>query len=144
MTYQKTILFVDFISFNMLIFIKNYLYIGGYPMNILINNQLFQSFIDENKLFEKTFELMLSYLKTWQEDNAKQFIEELWVDFDTVVKTYHFEHHKISISKNYLYDPPLDYISCHIRIYNVEDIYCGEYMAYFDCNLDCFDDNFTR
>lgn len=105
-----------------------------------ISQQDFQNFIEKNKLFERTYQLMCKSLKHWYEDDSQHFIEDMWADLDTVMKTYHFENEGVSISKNYSYEPPLDYISCYIRVYDAEWTYCMEYTAYFDEDLKEFDD----
>lgn len=109
-------------------------------MKIPIDTNKFADFIVENKLFDKTRENMTQYLKSWYEDDKEHFLEDMWADFDTVINTYTFENEGVSFSKSYSYEPPLDYISVWIRIYDNEGSYCAEYTAFYDNDLNCFDD----
>ncbi|MBE6072621.1 MAG: hypothetical protein E7208_11820 [Clostridium butyricum] len=109
-------------------------------MVVPINKKDYEVFISESKIFKKTYDLMVKCLRSWYDDDKEKFINDMWTDFDTVMNTYRFENEGVSISKSYSYDPPLDYISCWIRIYDAEDTYCIEYTAFFDYELNCIDD----
>ncbi len=39
-------------------------------------------------------------------------------DLETVLKKYKFENESVSFSKSYSFDPPMDYISIWIRIFD--------------------------
>lgn len=109
-------------------------------MKIPIDAQQFQDFIMKNKLFEQTRENMIQYLKSWYKDDKEHFIDDMWADFNTVMNTYTFVNEGVSFSKSFSYEPPLDYISVRIIIYDNEDDYCMEYTAFYDYDLNCFDD----
>lgn len=109
-------------------------------MNVPINTNEFQLFVTENNLFETTRTLMTNYLKVWYEEDKDKFIEQMRADFETVIASYRFKNQGVSISKNYSYEPPQDYISCWILIFDNEEDYCAEYTAFFDYALYCFDD----
>jgi hypothetical protein len=61
-------------------------------VKIPIDTNQFDDFIVENKLFEKTRENMIQYLKSWYQDDQEHFLEDMWTDFDTVMNTYTFEN----------------------------------------------------
>ncbi len=112
-------------------------------MKIPINTNQFEDFIVKNKLFGKTRESMVQYLKNWYEDDKEHFLEDMWENFDTVMNTYNFENDGVSFSKSYSYESPLDYISVWIKIYDNEGDYCVKYTAFYDYDLNCFDDTMS-
>lgn len=54
------------------------------------------------------------------------------------------ENEGASCSKSFSYDPPLDYFSVWIRISDEDDRYLCKYTAFYDLELNCFDDKITR
>lgn len=110
-------------------------------MEAPINPKQFDEFIAQNHLFEKTLCFMKEYLKNWFEEDREQFFEEFNGDFDHAMRTYTFENGGVSFSKNFSYDdPPLDYLSVWIRITDREGFYLCTYTAFYDYDLNCFDD----
>lgn len=109
-----------------------------------VDSFAFQNFIEKSNLFEKTHTSMMNCLTYWYQDEPKNFINDMRADLRTVLDTYHFYNAGVSISKNYSYTPPLDYISCYIRITDDEDDYCAEYTTFFDYGLNIFDDKLCK
>ena len=77
-------------------------------------------------------------------DSPKEFEEQYNTNISTVLNDYKFENEGISFSRSYSYEPPLDYISVSIRIYDQEDDYVAEYRALYDLDLHIFDDTMTK
>ncbi len=109
-------------------------------MKILIDSQIFSEYIKQHHLFEKTKENLILCLKNFYAQEPEEFKEMLYADVSKVINTYHFENEGVSISKSFFYDPPLDYISVWIRIYDNENYYLAEYTAFYDSDLNCIDD----
>ena len=109
-------------------------------MKLPIDNELFNNFIIQSNIFELTQKMMYQCLENWYKDETKQFIESMGTDFDTVIQTYHFSNTMVSFNKNFNFEPPMDTISCVIRISDEEDMYCTRYKAVFDYNLEAIDD----
>jgi hypothetical protein len=109
-------------------------------MKLPIDKALFNNFIIQSNIFELTQKMMYQYLDSWYKDEPKQFIVSMGTDFDTVIQTYHFFNEIVSFNKNFNFDPPMDTISCIIRISDAEDICCTNYKAVFDYNLQAIDD----
>ncbi|MGL5438786.1 MAG: hypothetical protein ACRDA4_00160 [Filifactoraceae bacterium] len=59
---------------------------------------------------------------------------------EVVINNYIFKDEGISISRSYSHEPPMDYISVWIRIFDEEDSYICEYTAFYDYELNFFDD----
>jgi hypothetical protein len=112
-------------------------------MNIPMDVNAFENFVAENQLFIKTKKKMIQCLKNWYKKDKDQFLEDLWTDIDTVLSTYTFEKDGVSFSKSYSYEPPLEYISVWIKIFDNEGSYCAKYTAFYDLNLNCFDDKIS-
>lgn len=102
-------------------------------------NQL-ENFIHKNNLFHTTQNSLILCLKNWWRDNKVDFLENMNANLETVLTAYKFEKEGYSISKSYSYDPPMDYISVWIRIYDEENSYICEYTAFYDMDLKMFDD----
>lgn len=109
-------------------------------MNLPIDPQGFSNFIRNNNLFEKADENLNECLKNFYTTDQANFREIFHTDLDKVMETYSFENTGVSFSKSFSYEPPLDYISVWIRIYDTEGDYLAEYTAFFDLELKCFDD----
>lgn len=75
----------------------------------------------------------------WNDDNAA-FLDDMNSGLETVLKKYRFENEGVSFSKRYSYDPPMDYISVWIRIFDEENNYISENTAFYDVELQIFDD----
>lgn len=109
-------------------------------MKIPIKSEDFSKFISDNKLFDITRDELKKCLKNWWDNDRTLFIEDMYSDLETVLKKYRFENEGVSFSKSYSYEPPMDYISVWIRIFDEEDNYVCEYTAFYDYMLNCFDD----
>lgn len=112
-------------------------------MTFPIDSRNLQTFIDQSCLFDMTHGLMLKFLENWYQEDPAGFVNDLWADLDTVKHNYRFENEGVSISKCYACDPPLDYISCRITLWDKEENYCTTYTAFFDDALNCFDDKIS-
>lgn len=75
----------------------------------------------------------------WNDDNAA-FLDDMNSGLETVLKKYRFENEGVYFSKSYSYDPPMDYISVWIRIFDEENNYISENTAFYDVELQIFDD----
>lgn len=109
-------------------------------MNNLINFDKIESYIKEKKLFDIAHQALKEYLCNWWEDDKNSFLEDMGADLNTVIEKYKFENKCFSINANYLYDPTMYYYSATIRILDEEDNYVAEYTAFFDIELNIFDD----
>ncbi|KSV57696.1 hypothetical protein [Acetivibrio ethanolgignens] len=109
-------------------------------MNVPINSKEFTDFISDNNLFQLTQEKLTTCLKNWWTHDKAAFLEDMNADLETVLKKYNFENDGVSFSKSYSYDPPMDYISVWIHIFDEENNYICEYTAFYDLELQIFDD----
>lgn len=109
-------------------------------MKLPINYLQVNEFERQNNLFNLTKEYLIKWLETSYHDSPKEFEEQYYSDINTVLNNYKFENEGISFSRSYSYEPPLDYISVSIRIYDQEDDYVAEYRAFYDLDLQIFDD----
>ena len=109
-------------------------------MTIPINSKDVDDFVKDNKLFQRTQKYMIGYLENYWADNKVSFIEDLKVNLETILQHYKFVDKRIAFSKCYEYEPPLDYISVSISMYDEEERYVCEYTAFYDWELECFDD----
>lgn len=109
-----------------------------YP--IPINSEQFSVFIDKSRIFDKTREFMKQYLTSWYEEYPDEFVECMQADVTTVLEQYHFCDKFVSITKNYLFDPPTDEVSCTIGINNENGNHCIHYETIFDDQLNMIDD----
>ena len=107
---------------------------------ILLDGMPFDAYLEKYKIFEKTMQCMMRYLKNWYDDNPKDFQKEMWADYQTVAETYQFKRKIAAIEKNYMYDSPLLCISFGMDIYDEEGDYVAIYTAFFDLNGNCIDD----
>lgn len=110
-------------------------------MKFPIDKDAFDVFIEESRIFELTRENLRQNLEYWYyKEDPEQFVENLWADFETVMRTYHFNNRMVSFNKNYNFEPPMDTISCEITIYDAEESYCMTYKAVFDYEFNVLDD----
>lgn len=109
-------------------------------MKIPMDWQMFSEFIQDNCLFDKTKDNLIICLKNFYMQDPEKFEEMLNADVDKIISTYNFVNEGVSLSKSFSYDPPLDYISVWIRIYDNENDYLAEYTAFYDLELNCIDD----
>lgn len=112
-------------------------------MNIPMDFKKFNDFIHNNHLFNITQDNLTTCLKNCWLDNKVSFLQDMNADLETVLKNYKFENEGFSFSRSYSYDPPMDYISVWIRIYDEENSYICEYTAFYDLNLKIFDDKIS-
>ena len=105
-----------------------------------VDPEKFSEFIDKSKIFDKTKQFMKEYLTNWYNDDAEKFSESLRADLPTVLERYHFHNEFVSITKNFNFDPPIDTVSCTIRITDEEDGCCSRYKAIFDLRMNAIDD----
>lgn len=116
----------------------------GNMANIPVDPEAFSRFIETAKLFERTRKLMRICLKNWYGEDIRGFIGDMRAGLDRVFGEYKFVNEGVSLSKSFSYDPPLDYISVWVRIYDEEDCYVAEYTAFYDRDLTCFDEKLRR
>ena len=109
-------------------------------MVLPIDSKKFSDFISDSNLFQMTQENLKALLKNWWDADKINFSKDMNADLETVLKKYKFEAEGVSLSKSYSYEPPMDYISVWIRIFDEENSYICEYTAFYDYNLNCFDD----
>jgi len=109
-------------------------------MDLPINFQKIAPFMGESDLFHRTQKLLQGCLEYLSITDPIQFDEMFHTDFNTVMNEYKFMNEGVSFSKNFLYEPPLEYISVWIKIYSTEDDYLAQYTAFFDEELNCFDE----
>lgn len=110
-------------------------------MSVLpVDSKKFSEFIENSKIFDKTRQLMREYLITWYQDDAETFVEEMEADLPAVLEQYHFRNEMVSITKNFNFDPPIDTVSCIIRISDGDGGYLFQYKAVFDERLNVLDD----
>lgn len=107
---------------------------------IPIDSEEFSRFIDSSEIFDRTTDLMKRYLTSWHNNDAESFREEMRADLTTVLERYQFYHEFVSITKNFNFDPPIDTVSCIIRITDAEGDCCTRYRAIFDTRLNVIDD----
>ena len=107
---------------------------------ILLNGMPFDAYLEKYKIFEKTMQFMMEYLKNWYDDDPEDFQKEMWADYRTVAETYQFKWKIAAIEKNYMYDSPLLCSAFSMDIYDDEGSYVAIYTAIFDLNGNCIDD----
>ena len=113
---------------------------GDNPHFIPVDPERFSDFIDKSKIFDRTQELMKECLTNWCHGDADAFMESMRADLPTVLEQYHFYNELVCITKNFNFDPPIDTVSCTIRITDEEDDCCAHYRAVFDNQLNAVDD----
>ncbi len=109
-------------------------------MKLPIDFKSINDFLSNNNLFLTTRENLITCLKNWWNDDNAAFLDDMNADLETVLERYKFENNGISFSKSYSYDPPMDYISIWIRIFDEENNYICGYTAFYDLELQIFDD----
>ena len=107
---------------------------------IPINSKLFEEYIQKNSLFEKARKHLKEYLEIWWEEDSDAFLEGMRASFEKVIKEYKFTDKIVSIKKNFLYEPPQDYLSVSICIDDEEGDWVSQYDAFFDFSFLLFDD----
>lgn len=107
---------------------------------IPVDPKQFSEFIDTSKIFETTRQLMTRYLTNCYNDDAETFVKNMRADLSTVLEHYHFRNEFVSITKNFNFAPPMDTVSCTIRITDEEDDCRARYNAIFDFQLNAIDD----
>ena len=109
-------------------------------MKLPIDKDVFNTFINDSNIFNLTKKAMYQCLDNWHNDDPTHFIEDMRADYNTVLKTYHFHNEKVTFDKNFNFEPPLDSITCFIRITDEEDDCLMNYRAIFDYELNIIDD----
>lgn len=107
---------------------------------MLLNGIPFDAYLEKYKIFEKTKQFMMEYLKNWYDDNPEDFQKEMWADYRTVAETYQFKRKIAAFEKNYMYDTPLLCIAFSMDIYDEEGGFMAIYTAIFDLDGNCIDD----
>jgi hypothetical protein len=92
----------------------------------------FDRYIQGNELFEIGEKYLVQCLKKWYEEAPDEFIENMRVSLDKVMKEYKFSWRIVSVTKNFYFDPPKDYLSISIRIGDEEDSYIAGYTVFLD------------
>jgi len=108
-----------------------------------VDSAQFSCFIDTSQIFAETRKNMKGYLTNWYNDTPDLFVEDMRADLPFVLARYHFYDEFVSITKNYNFDPPMDTVSCTIRITDEEDVCCTRYIAFYDAQLNCIDDKMS-
>ncbi len=108
--------------------------------SIPVDPEQFSTFIERSRIFDRTRELMRGYLTNWYSDNTETFLKDMRADLTTVLERYHFYNEFVSIDKIFNFDPPLDTVTCTIRIADEEDDCCARYRVIFDYRLIVIDD----
>ena len=109
-----------------------------------VHPEQFSIFIEKSRIFDKTRSSMQEYLKSWYKDDTDSFTECMRADLITVLEQYHFYNEFVSITKNFNFNPPIDMVSCTIRITDEEDDCCTRYRAIFDAQVNMIDDTMER
>ena len=107
---------------------------------MLLNGIPFDAYLEKYKIFEKTMQFMMEYLKNWYDDDPEDFQKGMWADYRTVAETYQFNRKIAAFEKNYMYDTPLLCIASSMDINDNEGNYVAIYTAIFDLNGNCIDD----
>lgn len=107
---------------------------------IPIDSYGFSRSIDSSEIFDRTTALMDTYLARWYNNDAESIVEDMRADLTTVLERYQFYHEFVSITKNFNFDPPIDTVSCIIRITDAEGDCYTRYRAIFDAQLNVIDD----
>ena len=107
---------------------------------ILLKGMPFDAYLEKYKIFEKTMQSMMKYLKNWYDDEPENFQEEMRADYRAVAETYQFKRKIAAFEKNYMYDTPLICIAFSMDINDDEGDYVAIYTAIFDLNGNCIDD----
>lgn len=103
---------------------------------------LLTSYLNQNELFARTQELLERYLRSWQQENRSQFLDDMGADLSVVLTTYHFEKGGISFSRDFFRE--LDYISVWLTIEDNSHEYVCEYTAFYDKELNAIDDRIRK
>ena len=101
-----------------------------------INSKLFEEYIQKNGLFDKAREYLKEYLEIWWEEEPDAFFEDMRTSFEKVIKEYAFTDKVVAIQKNFLYEPPRDYLSVSILIHDKEGNGVRQYTAFFDFSFE--------
>lgn len=109
-------------------------------VKIPVDPAAFSEFIEAARLFECTRKLLRMCLTNWYKEDIQGFVGDMRAGLERVLGEYKFVNEGVSVSKSFSYDPPLDYISVWVRIYDEEGCYVAEYTAFYDCDLKCFDE----
>lgn len=112
-------------------------------MKVKIDLKEFDNFIFDNNLFDITKKNLIKYLKNYWYDDEIGFIDDMYSNLETVLKKYNFLNDGYSFNKSYSYNPPLDYISVWIYIYDENNSYVCMYKAFYDYNLELIDDKLS-
>ena len=107
---------------------------------MLLNGMPFDDYLERYKIFEKTMQFMMEYLKNWYDDDPEDFQKEMRADYRTVAETYQFKRKIAAFEKNYMYDTPLLCIAFSMDIYDDEGDFVAIYTAIFDLDGNGIDD----
>ena len=107
---------------------------------ILLKGMPFDAYLEKYKIFEKTTQFMMEYLKNWYDDEPEDFQKEMRADYQAVAETYQFKRKIAAFEKNYMYDTPLLCIAFSMDINDDEGDYVAIYTAIFDLKGNCIDD----
>ena len=107
---------------------------------MLLNEIPFDAYLEKYKIFEKTMQFMMEYLKNWYDDEPEDFRKEMRADYRTVAETYQFKRKIAAFEKNYMYDTPLLCIAFSMDINDDEGDFVAIYTAIFDLDGNCIDD----
>lgn len=109
-------------------------------MSTTIDFKKLSDFVEKNNLFQSTQDMLKICLKNSWDDNRDTFLEDFGNDLETVFTKYKFENNTFTFSTSYACEPPMDYISIRIEIYDEENNYICRYTTFYDTALEGFDD----
>jgi hypothetical protein len=107
------------------------------PVNVIE----FDRYVQENELFEIGEKYLVECLSKWYEEAPDEFVENMRVSFDKVMKEYKFSWHIVSVTKNFSFATPKDYLSVSIRIEDEEDSYIAGYTVFLDFSFNFLGEN---
>jgi hypothetical protein len=100
----------------------------------------FDRYVQENKIFEIGEKYFVECLSKWYEEDPDEFIENMWAPLDKVMKEYKFSWKRVSVNKNFCFDPPKDYLSVSIYLYDEENSYNSSYTVFLDFSFNFIDE----
>lgn len=108
-------------------------------MNLSNNFNEVNKIVIKNQLYDITTKSFKNILKSWWDRNSESFFDRFDNDLNTVLELYNFDKKGACFSKNYMVNPPSDFISVWIKLFDEQNHYMCEYTAYFDLNCNMFD-----
>lgn len=66
-----------------------------------MNWEQLTDYSNQNNILARTQELLEIYLRSWQQENSSQFLDDMGADLSAVLTTYHFEKGGFSFSRDF-------------------------------------------